>query len=94
MLCGAFYGLRCDESRPRWMRERAGALNSEARVVSFLYQKHHSSDRWRRVARTDPRIWSADLGCPLPFALQSHLEPRKPARVHTATQNDRIDHYK
>ena len=29
MPCGAFYGLRCDESRPRWMRERAGALNSE-----------------------------------------------------------------
>ena len=53
-----------------------GALNSEARVVSVLYQKHHSYDGSRRVPRTDPRFCRLPLG-PLLFALQHSWRPRK-----------------
>ena len=75
------------------MRERAGALNSEARVIAVRHLEHYSYDAWRRVARTDPQFCQIAFW---PFALLHALqvEARASRTIAFTIANDCIDHYK
>jgi hypothetical protein len=82
VLCRAFYGLRCDESRPRWMRERAGALNSELGRVA----RTGSFGAAGRTVRPRERSRCSSAQNPPVLLLQKHLAalPCKYSRRATA----------